>query len=431
MQGYRRFTGLYLAFALIVVFLANFLNYMDRMLVAAFEEEVQKQFGVGSGRFGLLWTAFTVGYMITAPFIGYFADRIRRTWLFALCIAVWSGATIGCGLTKESYWIFVVLRVLVGVGEAGCLVIGPTLLADYFPRRARGRILSVFFLGVPLGGALGYMMAGWVGWELAFFAAGLPGLVLAGLIALLREPHRGATEAASVEELTRVVPPSASLRSYVDLLKTRTLLFIILAQALAAFTLAPMLMFSTGFFEGHGMTKTEVTTLLGFIVLIGGPLGNFLGGWLGDKTRGRDPGSYALLAAVGYSTALPSLVIGLHLVPHPLSYVLLFLGLTMLFASMPLVNTQLANVVHPSQRAVAFALAVFIMHALGDALSTPLFGVVKSLKGDDLFAFTVFPFALLIGAVFCILARNSAGRDVAAALARLERDRTKVIGRSM
>src|SRR5262245_11705320 len=153
-------TKRYAIYALIVIFFANFLSYLDRQVVSGLEKQlkapvVEGGMGLTKGEFGALWTAFTIGYMVFAPVVGFLTDRTRRTWVFAVCVFLWSLATLWSGWATTKLELFSA-RFFIGIGEAGCLVIGPTLIADYFAKQARGRALSVFFLGLPLGGTAGY-----------------------------------------------------------------------------------------------------------------------------------------------------------------------------------------------------------------------------------------------------------------------------------
>jgi len=422
----------YLGYALAIVLLANIINYLDRMVVSGLELEIKAQFGITEGsqdawKYGLLWTAFTVGYMLTSPVIGYFADRWRRTRMFAGCVLLWSLATIGCGLATN-YWFFLAMRVLTGVGEAGCLVIGPTLLADYFPPAQRGRILAILFLGAPLGGALGYVTAGQAGWH-AFYYAGFPGIPIALAIYLLAEPTRGASE----QGLAGSHAPAATsnnLASYLALFKIRTLRYIILAQAFAAFTLVPLMHFGIGYFEDLQMEKKTVTNTLGVLVFFGGIGGAVIGGLLGDKLRKTDPGAYALLAGLGFLIGFPSMIAALYLAPHMICFVALFVTFTAFFMCMPLVNTQIANSVPATQRALAFAAAVFVLHVLGDFTSPPLFEFISAKIGPGdiaatsdlasmaemraaarLKTFVGFSFSLLLSSMFCFMAWRAAQTD--------------------
>src|SRR5271170_3250941 len=128
-------------YALGVIFAANFFNYTDRQLVSALEEPLRETLKLDEEEFGFLWTLFTIGYMLCAVPVGILADRFSRTRLFALCIVVWSVATIASGLAEDK-WVLYTARVFIGVGEAGCLVIGPSLISDLFATEVRGRALS-------------------------------------------------------------------------------------------------------------------------------------------------------------------------------------------------------------------------------------------------------------------------------------------------
>ena len=104
----------YLAYALAVVFFANFLNYADRQVVSALEVEIKGAFAMSKAEFGALWSAFTLGYMVFAPLIGFAAGKYRRTLLFAACVFIWSLATIGSGMATGKTTLFL-SRFLIGV----------------------------------------------------------------------------------------------------------------------------------------------------------------------------------------------------------------------------------------------------------------------------------------------------------------------------
>ncbi len=406
----------YALFALGVIFFANFLSYLDRQIVSALEHELREAYGLHQDAFGALWTAFTLGYMVFAPVIGFMTDRYRRTRIFAVCVFLWSLATIASGLAPNAPALFA-SRFFIGIGEAGCLVIGPTLIADFFAKEVRGRALSVFFLGLPLGGTAGYLLPGFIAgqtgtWRYAFFAAGLPGIALSALIWTMVDPPRGGEEA--VHERIRGFKP------YLDLLKNRTLLLIILAQAFAVIMLVPLLHFGVGFFQDkHGMTKKEATTTLGAIALVAGALGNWLSGVIGDRLARRVRGSYALLAGIAFAFGLPWLVIGFTSGRREVFIPALMMGAFCYFLCMPAVNTQIANVVSARQRAMAFAAAVFILHLLGDTMAPTIFGGTSEALGKRLgsevlgrqYAYVGFSCALVLASICALLASRTAGQD--------------------
>ena len=205
------------------------------------------------------------------------------------------------------------------------------------------------------------------------------------------------------------------LAPYVALLKNRTLMLIILAQAFAVMILVPLLHFGIAFFEQErGMTKVQATTSLGVTALVAGVVGSVLSGVLGDRLARRTKGAYALLAGCAYALALPAMLVGFSVMAHAAILVSLTVGATCLFLCMPAVNTQIANVVRPDQRAMAYALAVFILHFLGDMAAPPAFGAIAEGIGTGP-AFVRFAGVLVLAACCCFVAARTAARDVAAA----------------
>src|SRR5262249_28172934 len=162
-------------------------------------------------------------------------------------VTVWSIATVVTGLAQSKV-VLNVARIFIGVGEAGCLVIGPSLISDYFPTKVRGRALSVFYLGLPLGGATAFILPvvlkPSMTWLLMISVAGGPGFPVALLVALLPEPPRGSGDDSEPGHHGHHGHRGAgSLGDYVRLLKTPTLLLIILAQAFAVVVLVPLVHF--------------------------------------------------------------------------------------------------------------------------------------------------------------------------------------------
>ena len=398
----------YLGYALGVIFSANFLSYLDRQLVSALGTRLIEHFKLSDAEFGWVGSAFTIGYMVFAPIVGALIVRVRRTWVFAACVFVWSVATIASGYAP-SKWLLYGTRFFIGVGEAGCLVVGPTLLSDYFSKEVRGKVLSVFFLALPLGGTAGYVVGGQLakhfGWQQAFLFAGLPGFLIGALILALKDPSRGGGEDPH--------HPQVGVRGYLDLLRNRTLVFIILAQAFAVTFLQPLLHFGVPFFEKErSMTNEQATLTLGVIALVAGGLGNMLSGIIGDRLAKKGiQGPYSLLAGAAFALGFPCLLIGFLAGQKPVWLGGLGLGAFFYFLCMPAVNTQIANATRPSERPTAFALAVFILHLLGDTGANPAFGKVSDLLQSKQKAFLIFSVFLLPAAVACFLASRRAPAD--------------------
>jgi MFS family permease len=408
----------YARYALAIIFSANFFSYLDRQLVSALEEPITSPvtgLGLSSAEFGFLWTLFTLGYMICAPFIGYFSDRYRRTRIFAFCVFIWSLATIASGLATVK-WLLYTSRVFIGLGEAGCLVIGSALISDFFGKENRGRALSIFYLGLPIGGTAAFIMAGLLldlGWRWLFVIAGAPGFIITVLIWMMIDPPRGSSDQPGGHDAHGPAPKGAGVGQYLQLLKTPTLMFVILAQAFAVIILVPLVHFGVQFFiKERGMGLQAARLSLGVIALVAGAAGNSLSGWLGDRLRKKYKGGYAAMAGVSFLLGLPCLLVGFSSQNRFVFLPALTLGAFCIFLCMPAVNTQIANSARPTQRAMAWALAVFILHLLGDTLSPPVFGKVDELIGRYK-AFMLFSFALIPASLCCFIAARTAARDEA------------------
>ncbi len=387
---------------------ANVLNYLDRQVVSALERELRQAFSLDRVAFGALWSAFTLGYMTFAPAVGYAADRVRRPRLLGACILVWSAATCASGLARTAFELYAA-RFFIGVGEAGCLVIGPALLSDLVPAAVRGRVLAAFYLGMPIGGAAGYLVGGaarhaGLGYTAAFLAAGLPGLLLAAATARRPDPRpiaRGGVPTAR--------PPSAA--AYRSLLTRPAYLAVVAAQTFAVAVLAPILHFAVRFFEeARGLAPLEATGLLAGTALVGGLVGAPLSGVVGDRLAARRRDGYALVAAVGYGLAAP-LVALVFLAPSPYVFApALLVASALLFACMPAVNTQISVVVPAPARAMAYAAAVFVLHLLGDMAAPPLFGAVADAMGTAP-AFAAFSSLLLFASFAAFVSGRAMGRE--------------------
>jgi MFS transporter, Spinster family, sphingosine-1-phosphate transporter len=427
-------TKRYLRYALAIIFFANFLSYLDRQVVATMETQLTAPkdkggLGLTATEFGWVGSAFTIGYMVFAPIVGYLITRHRRPRVFAVCVLVWSLATVGSGLATGK-WMLYATRFFIGVGEAGCLVIGPTLLSDYFTKEVRGRVLSAFFLALPLGGATGYIAGAKIterlDWHWAFYIAGAPGFIVAFLIWMLVDPKPSEdTVDAHGHLVTKPTaadppPPGGSwlsnllegAKKYLSLLENRTLLYIILAQAFAVMFLQPFLHYGIGFFETERkMEKDHASILLAGIALVAGALGNALSGFIGDRLARRTAGAYALMAGIAFCLGMPFMLVGFTSKVIPLAAASLGVGAFCYFLCMPAVNTQIANSVSPEKRAMAYALAVFILHLLGDTAALPAFGKVSTSVGSKQTAFLIFSCALLLAGASCLIAARFASRE--------------------
>jgi MFS family permease len=399
---------------LFVLTLINLLNYLDRFVVSALVESLKaSEFKPTDAELGMLMTGFIMVYMAAAPVFGILGDRFARPRLMAAGVAVWSAATALAGFANSFFHLFLA-RAAVGIGEAAYATISPSILADWFPKDRRGRVFAVFFCAIPVGSALGYIVGGLVdqhfGWRMAFFVAGIPGLLLAVLCLRLKDPPRGGQDGDSPTLLARA---PGVVQTYRDLFGNRPYLFTVLGYAAYTFAVGGMAFWMPAFLErARGIPREQATVTFGAIVVFTGFAGTFAGGWLGDRLLKWNSEAYLWLSGVVTLLAVPASIAAL-MVPDRAVYVpAIVVAELLLFASTGPVNSAIVNLVAPGERATAVALSTFAIHVLGDVPSPPLIGKLSDI-GSLPTALMVVPAAIAAGGVLWLLAARSASRRTA------------------
>lgn len=357
----------------------NLLNYLDRYVLSVVLPAAQDELRFSNFVGGALATVFLVGYFATSPFFGTMSDRARqggRKKLIALGIAVWSLATVASGLAHGTASLLAA-RVFVGVGEASYATIAPTLIDDVAPAQRKGRWLAIFYSAIPVGSALGYIVGGKVlsathDWRMAFYVAGVPGLVLALICLLIAEPPRQAAHAKP-----------AILDSARELLGIRPYRLTLLGYCAFTFAMGGFAYWAPKYLHVQYALETGVAgQVFGMVTVAAGAIGTLAGGWLGDRwTRGRsdDPAVVrASLRVCAWSAGLGApLALAAILAPTGTAFFVLLVPceIALFLASGP-VNAAVLRSVPAGLRASAMALSIFAIHALGDLWSPPLIGLV-------------------------------------------------------
>jgi MFS family permease len=359
----------------------NGLNYVDRYVGAATLPLILASFALSDAAGGLLQSAFIVTYSLVCPVVGWIGDRSNRTRLAAIGVFVWSAATVASGLAP-AYLALLLARAIVGVGEASYAVVTPSLLSDCYPPDRRARVLGIFYAAIPVGTAIGYIVGGLVGvrhgWRAAFFIAGAPGLVLAFLLLLLREPARGTYDAPGATTATPL-GLGASLRA---LVARRSYVCNTAAQVIYTFAMGGLATWMpTYFVRERGIPLATASSTFGLLLVIAGFLGTLLGGRLGDTFARRAPSAHFLVSGWTLVGSL-AFTVPAVLSPSPLVFwPSMFVTLLMLFVNIGPLNAAMANVLPADLRARGFAVTTMIMHLLGDAASPWLIGVASDSVG--------------------------------------------------
>jgi MFS transporter, Spinster family, sphingosine-1-phosphate transporter len=403
----------------------NLLNYVDRYMPSAVLPSIIAAMHISDAQAGSLQTLFIVTYIIVSPLAGWLGDRQPRFRLAALAILLWSAATFGSGLAP-TFLLLVLMRSLIGVGEAGYTVVTPSLLSDFYPAAQRGRALSIFYAAIPVGTALGYVIGGQVdahlGWRWAFFIAGLPGALLAVILLGLRDPPRGGLDRVSaVRADDHAVTTSAT--GLVTLLRSARAVLAVLfrrqswvintaAQTIFTFTVGGLgAWMPTYFVRIRGLRLSTATTAFGGVLLLAGLVGTLIGGRVGDRLAVRRTDGHFLMSGVALVISTPFTLIAL-LAPSPFVYwPCMFVTLTLLFLNTGPLNAAMANVLESSLRGRGFAINTVAIHLLGAALSPMLIGLASDRIGLRLPV--LFIAVLPIAAGFLLLAgRTALDRDL-------------------
>lgn len=364
-------------FTLWVLFAINAMNFFDRQILGAVGEPVRREWGLSDGAMGALGTAFTLLYAFVGVPFGRLADRTERRWILSGGVLLWSLLTVASG-SARNFWQLFVFRLGVGVGEASCAPAASSLIGDLFPARGRGRAMSVFMLGLPVGVALSFAASGIIarayGWRAAFYVAGLPGLLCAVAVLFVREPKRGAAEAHGVGARRRAGSP------YRLVLGTPTMRWLILSGALHNFNMYAIGSFLTPFlmrYHGSDIRSANFVSMIAY-GLSGAP-GLILGGLAADAAASRRADGRLLVGALAILGSVPLLFLALgRSGGDTLGFMLLMgVGCALMYAYYSTVYSTIQDVTEPALRGTAMALYFFAMYVLGASLGPYGTGLVS------------------------------------------------------
>jgi len=405
LPGDRRQIGPRLAWVIFgLLFLVHLLDSLDRWLLPAVLRPVSEELGLTDIQAGWLATILLLSYAIWSPVIGYLADRFQRPRLMAIGIATWSLATVGTGLAS-SYNHLQLARVLVGVGGSTFGVIAMTFLMDLFPRGVRARVLSAYYLAMPLGAALGLGVGSAIArattWHTAFLLAGAPGVFLALLALTLPDPVRGTSEGVEPQRLRLHERVGPSREDYIDLMVNSSYTYSVFGLAFSMFAIGGLVFWLPTFLMVvHDLPQAKVSSWLGVTVPAAMVVGMAIGGWTADRYSRINPRALFLVPGVAMLASIPFLLIAVFGRGEGTIFLGVFLTIALMFTNAGPCHAIIGNVVMPNMRAVACAVAMTATHLLGDIWSPTLMAWVAQTFGQADSMATPFGQALAaIGAV--------------------------------
>jgi MFS family permease len=344
--------------------------------------------------------------------------------LIGIGVILWSVASGASGLAG-TFVALLLTRCFVGIGEAAYGPVAPVIISDLYPVQNRGRVLAWFYMAIPVGSALGYVLGGWVAgsglgewgasvlgarpesWRWAFYLVVPPGILLGIYALFMHEPPRGRADGLHV--------PAAPVRwrDYLVFLRTPSYVLCTLGMTAMTFSIGGIAFWMPYYLEMRAGAPAQSTLIFGLITVLAGLSGTLLGGILGDRLRVRFDGAYFLVSGTAMLVGFP-LFFGVLHAPFPWLWVLLFLTVFCLFFNTGPTNTILANVTHPSMRAAGFALNILVTHALGDVISPVVIGLLSDWLGDIGSAFLVVSAMFIAAGGFWLLGVRHLRRDMQA-----------------
>jgi len=357
--------------ALALLTALNFVNYIDRSILFAVQEMIKSEFALSDKQVGFLTSAFFFCYMIAAPLITPLTDRFPRKWIMAAGAFVWSAATLLTAIT-HNYDELLLRHVIVGIGEATFVVFSPAFLSDLFPEHLRGRVLSIFYLAIPVGTAFGYIIGGKLGeahgWRMPFLVCAVPGALLAFGVLGLREAQRGASDH---------IADNPERGTILGLFRNKAFWTVCLGMAMMTFTVGGLQVWMpTYLMRMRNVPLGKANIVFGGLTVAAGTLSTLFGGWLGDRLLRRTHAAYQLVSAIGMLLSIPAMLVAIY-IAGPAMFPAIFIGEFLILLNTAPLNAALLNSVSARIRATAVAVNVFTIHLLGDASSPWIIGYIS------------------------------------------------------
>lgn len=381
----HQFTPRYRHYVLFILTCGYVLNFVDRQVMTILLEPIKAEFGASDTQMGLIsGLAFALFYATLGVPVARLADRWSRRNVLAISMATWSAVTAACG-TAGSFWQLALLRVGVGIGEAGGTPPSQSLLTDYFPKErralAQGVLATAPNIGVLVGLFGGALIAEAFGWRTVFFVFGVPGVGLALLLFFtVKEPIKVKPQGLEADR---------SMMSAVSgIVRLPSFFLIALGVGFAAIPGYGLGVWSPSFLvRVHGMSLVDAGLWLGIIGLSGGTVGTIVSGVLADRMTLRDNRWQLWIPAVGLMVALPLQALFLlwpasavfTIAGKTAPVALVFMGLSSVFACFWIAPSYAAvqNLVPSHWRTQASALLLLVFNLLGLGLGPLLVGMLS------------------------------------------------------
>lgn len=383
----------------VILFVGYAFSAIDARVLTLMVGPIQRDLGLSDFEMSLLQGfAFSILYSIAALPIGRYVDRTgRRSLLIIWGILFWSLMTAACGFAASFAGLFIA-RVGVGVGEATLSPTAYSLISDYFDRKRRALAISLYAIGYPIGGGLALLIGGalltrfsatggitlpllgsFSPWQAVFLCVAAPGVLIAALMMLIREPER--------HEVAKDLSRHSSLKEGFAYVAERWVLFGSLIGSLgliALLAIGTTLWFPTFLIRTYGMTPAQVGLSYGMVMLVCGTVGTLTGGWLSGRLIRAGRGD-ANMRIVLYATLLKGLpLVAAPLMPDAfLSLTLMAIGTLIGQASQGVMLAAIQDVTPNQLRGQVTAISLLFVNLLGMGLGATVIAAITDFGFGD------------------------------------------------
>ncbi len=400
----------YVLFILVVVYTFNFI---DRQIVGILAVPIKADLGLTDSQLGLMGgLAFALFYTGLGIPVAMLADRFSRTWIMTAALVIWSGMTAASGLATN-FWQLFAARLGVGVGEAGGVAPAYSLISDFFPPNQRARAMSVYSFGIPIGSAIGIVFGGiiasMIDWRWAFFIVGIAGVIIAPIFRMtIKEPPRGRFD----RQREAVKAPGLKLIFRTLMTKPSFWLLSLGASFSSMMGYGVFFWLPSFFVRSYNLTLLNASLFYGAVLLIGGLVGIWVGGWLGDRFGQNQRSQYARIPAIAFLCTVPFYIIAILSPTLTLAFFVLLVPTALGLAWLGPVISAIQHLVRPDMRAVASAIFLFINNLIGIGLGTYAIGALSDTLtaqfGDESLRYSILAgtgFYIIAAALFLLASR--------------------------
>ena len=399
----------YAVYVLVLLTALNFLNYVDRQVITSMYDDLRKHFHFSDGQIGTIGSAFFFVHAITTIPFGWASDHYDRRRIMALAVLGWSAATLGSAYAL-GFFSMLVMRSMVGIGEAAYGPVANTVLAELFPADRKARVIAIFNGGMFAGACIGIYMGAQLGFPRSFLWVGYPGLIMGLLAWNLR-----------IRPMREGVPASSKYPGFFNVLKDSwasinvpTLRWMQVSGVLISFAVGGYIMWFIDFVTRYKHVEKEAAAnIYGAIAISGGVAGVLVGGRVADWLQHRRADGRVLTIAIGFFAAVPFSIGAIYL-PNGIPF---YISSWLMMFFIPWYNGPMAavidDVVDDDKASTAQASFTFFLHLLGSGPAAAAVGTLSGLVG--LQNALMLPTACIVfAAIFALRAARHVGPDMEA-----------------